>query len=99
MNRPLLVVPVTVIFCACATNPARRISVTEEEVMIHEDAAPGAKAEYFTRGAERLDEQEFYQAIDDQASYEAVKSYRARGSMLQGVGVGVAVAGFLAALA
>jgi len=101
---PALVLP-GLFAAACAHNPARPITVNDEEVQVHEEAAevpgetPGAKPILFTRAAEPLDEQEFYASISDTASYEAVKSSRTRASFLQGTGVAMAVVGFLAAAA
>lgn len=91
-----------VCFAACAHNPARPITSNDEEVQVHEEAAvvPGetaAKPVLFTRGADHLDEQEFYASISDTVSYEAVRSSRSNASLLQGVGVGMAVLGFLVA--
>ncbi len=90
---------------ACAHNPARPIVVNDEEVQVHEESAdvpgetPGAKPILFTRAADPLDEQEFYASINDTTSLDVVQSSRRTGSFLQGVGVGMAVIGFLAAAA
>ncbi len=112
-RRPTLSLAVTVVFAsACATNPARRITANDEEVQIHEESAPEPlndgdtehpqatlKAAVFTRGAEHLDEQEFYESIDDSASVEKVEAYRHMGSTFQKVGVALAFVGFLAGIA
>jgi hypothetical protein len=90
MNRPITVF-VALAFTACATNPARRITANDVEVVIHDEADKPAAA--FNRGDETLDEQEFYEAIGDTPSLEAVQSSRSRASLLQSLGVGIATVG------
>lgn len=89
---------------ACVTNPARRISVTDQEVFVHDENGEPAKsaliseAAPFARGDETLDEQEFYEAIGDTESFTKVRGSRTAGEVLQGIGFSLALIG-LAALA
>lgn len=98
MRHPLLVFVVTLSFLhfSCAANPARVIVPDEREVIIADGddsqikVPPGLNERpgiNFARGNEALDEQEFYQAIQDTESYDAVKGHRGTGSALQGVGL------------
>lgn len=116
LRSPITALCVALLFTtfSCAHNPARDLTVTDEEVQVHEELAPAPlekdtdgdgdldpirKASLFTRGADVLDEQEYYQAIGDTKTYEAVKSHRSTGSVFQGLGVTMAVIGFAVALA
>lgn len=105
--RELLTAMTTVVFVSCATNPARPLTPNTEEVQVRKtisgvDDDGKEITSHFVRGKDPLDEQEFYTVISDEKSLEAVKSSRASGSFLQGLGltmlgVGIAVAGGLLA--
>lgn len=110
--RSSFIVVVTLIsftLSACATNPARPITPNNEELFINDayensyepdpdGDGPKDTVSPFYRGQDPLDEQEFYEAISDTESYDAVKGSRGAGFALQGVGFTVMSIGIAAAL-
>lgn len=111
MRHRLLIALVTLTFTsACVTNPARQISITDEEVQVREEldgqeeaarksGKPDRSLSPFIRGTEPLDEQEFYDAIGDADSANQIRSSRGTGVALQGLGLGTMILGIAAAIA
>ena len=111
MRHRLLIALVTISFTsACVTNPARQISITDEEIQVREEldgqeeaarqsGTPEKSLSPFIRGTDPLDEQEFYDAIGDAASANQIRSSRGAGVALEGFGFGTMIVGILAAVA
>lgn len=93
-RRSPVVLLVLVLASACATNPARRLEPNGVDVTVREQGTPRG----LFRGAERLDEQDFYRLTGDEVSENAVKASRATGSTMQAAGVSLLSVGLGAVL-
>ena len=83
VSRALLIM----ILCArCASNPALHPAPNNELLAVTED-------EGFTRGGEKIDEEDFYQLTGDTESAQVVHSSRSTGEVLQAVGMTALIIG------
>ena len=71
---------------ACATNPARQLPDTDQELRVEDDGT-------FKRADDILDEQEFYALAHDADAMQRVFDTREGGERKQGIGVGSVVIG------
>ena len=86
MKRQITTVVVLLTVTSCATNPARQLIATDQEVVIDDDGR-------FKRGDEIVDEQDFYALVRDAPSMQAVYDVRAGGERKQSFGAGSAIIG------
>ncbi|MDP2344266.1 MAG: hypothetical protein Q8O67_25125 [Deltaproteobacteria bacterium] len=76
---------------SCVTNPARHLKENDKDIVVGEDGS-------LKRGDEVLDEQDFYDLVDDESSAAAIAKTRAGGETFQMIGIPVAAVGAAAAL-
>lgn len=101
-TRTLSALLIVAFASACVSNPARRLTPNDEEITVNDKASTDDTGQDdgtprpFARGAEALDEEEFYTLIGDTASAEKVHSNRSTGVFKQGLGMTMLITGITA---
>ncbi len=72
---------------SCASNPARHLAPSAVDPVVRASERRSDKPYELVRGEEKVDEQDFYELVQDGASFDQVKSKRSAGSFFQGLGL------------